>query len=111
MIVLALLRFLYRDVRPEDFTPQHSGARSRVDYLIRDSGIVVETKMTRKSMTDKTLGDELLVDWGRYPKHPDCRAIFALVYDPTRQLSNPEGLANDLSQDSREPTTRVLIVR
>ncbi|MFF4339910.1 hypothetical protein ACFY00_08230 [Kitasatospora sp. NPDC001540] len=109
-VVLPILRLLYSDVREEDYAPHHAGGRSIPDFSIRDSGIIVETKMTRASMTDKSLGDELLEDWGRYPKHPDCRGILALIYDPTRKLRNPEGLVSDLSQDQNMPATRVIVI-
>jgi hypothetical protein len=109
-LVHAILRLLYPDVRAEDTVPQFAGAGSRVDFLIRASGIIVETKMTRKSLTDRKVGEELLIDWARYQRHPDCRGIFALVYDPERYLHNPAGLEHDLSQGSSDIWTRVIVV-
>ncbi|MEU3333478.1 hypothetical protein [Streptomyces sp. NPDC006668] len=111
VLVGACLRLLYDDVRPEDYVPDYGGGRSRVDFLLPAVGIVVETKMTRKTLTDKKVGEELLIDWGRYTRHPDCRGIFALVYDPDRRLVNPAGLQSDLSQDQSNPATRVIVVR
>lgn len=111
VLVHGILRLLYDDVRPEDPVPQQAGGGSRVDFLLREAGVIVETKMTRPGLTDRRLGEELLIDWGRYPGHPDCRAIFALVYDPDRRLSNSAALEHDLSQQDREPATRVLVVR
>jgi hypothetical protein len=102
---------LYDDVRPEDYVSQFAGANSRVDFLIRGVGVIVETKMTRPSLTDKRVGEELLIDWGRYQRHPDCKGIFALVYDPSRRLSNPTALESDLSGDNGGLWTRVLVVR
>ncbi|MBO0803332.1 MAG: hypothetical protein J2P25_09720 [Nocardiopsaceae bacterium] len=110
VLVHAILRLHYPDVRPEDPVPQRAGAGSRMDFLIRDAGIIVETKMTRKSLTDRKVGEELLIDWGRYQRHPDCRAIFALVYDPGRYLRNPAGLEHDLSQDTADISSRVIVV-
>ena len=111
VLVHAILRLIYPDVRPEDQVPQKAGAGSRVDFLIRDAGVIVETKMTRKSLADKKVGEELLIDWGRYQRHPDCRGIFALVYDPNRYIHNPAGLEYDLSQGAAEISTRVIVVR
>lgn len=98
VVLEALLRLLFDDVRPEDYAPSHAGANSRVDFLLPDVGIVVETKMTRASMTAAKLGEELLVDAGRYPKHPDCKAIVAFVYDPDRRLTNVKGIERDLTR-------------
>lgn len=111
VLVGSCLRLLYDDVRPEDYVPEYGGGRSRVDFLLPAVGIVVETKMTRKTLTDKKVGEELLIDWGRYTRHPDCRGIFALVYDPDRRLVNPAGLQSDLSQNQSHPATRVIVVR
>jgi hypothetical protein len=111
VLVHAILRLLYPDVRAEDPVSQEAGAGSRVDFLIKDAGVIVETKMTRKSLTDKRVGEELLIDWGRYQRHPDCRGIFALVYDPERYLHNPAGLEHDLSQGANDIPTRVVVVR
>jgi hypothetical protein len=111
VLVHAILRMHFDDVRAEDYVSQQAGGRSRVDFLLRQSGVIVETKMTRPTLTDKRVGEELLVDWGRYQRHPDCRAIFALVYDPGRYIVNPAGLTEDLSQVEREPATRAIVVR
>jgi hypothetical protein len=97
IIVEAFLRTVYDDVRPEDPAPTRAGASSRVDFVLPEVGILVETKMMRESLTVRRLGEELLVDVGRYPQHPDCRAIVAFVYDPERRISNPRGVERDLT--------------
>jgi len=109
-LVDALLRLQYRDVRAEDAVSQHAGGSSRVDFLLRESGVVVETKMTRPSLKDKNVGAELLVDWGRYPRHPECKAIFALIYDPKRLLKNPAGIEEDLTDVVGGVPTRAIVV-
>lgn len=97
VVVEALLRTLFDDVRPEDYVPSRGGANSRVDFILPEAGVVVETKMTRASMSAQKLGEELFIDAGRYPTHPDCDAILAYVYDPERRLDNPRGIERDLT--------------
>lgn len=111
VLVHAILRLHYDDVRAEDPVSRQAGGGSRVDFLLREAGVIIETKMTRPTLTDKRVGEELLIDWGRYQRHPDCRAIFALVYDPGRHITNAAGLTRDLSHVDREPATRVIVVR
>ena len=106
-----LLMVLYGDVRREDLVPQFAGGGSRVDFLLKEVGVVLETKMTRPTLTDKKVGEELLVDWSRYRKHPDCAAIFGLIYDPGRHISNPKGLQADLTDMSAAVPTCALIIR
>ena len=97
VVVEALLRSLFDDVRPEDYVSSKGGGNSRVDFVLPEVGIVVETKMTRASLTAAKLGEELLIDAGRYPNHPDCSAIVAYVYDPDERIENPRGLERDLT--------------
>lgn len=97
VLVEALLRTLFDDVRPEDYVPSRGGANSRVDFVLPEVGVVVETKMTRASMSTQKLGEELFIDAGRYPTHPDCDAVLAYVYDPDRRLHNPRGIERDLT--------------
>jgi hypothetical protein len=106
-----LLQILYADVRREDLVPQFAGGGSRVDFLLKEVGVLLETKMTRPTLTDRKVGEELLVDWSRYRKHPDCAAIFGLIYDPTRRISNPKGLQADLTDMSAAVPTCALVVR
>jgi len=105
----ALLVTRFDDVRPEEWTGSYAGASSRMDFLLKDESVVVETKMTRNGLTNKKLGDELIIDISRYKEVPDCRALVCFVYDPTHRLTNPVGIENDLSRVSNGLDVRVLI--
>lgn len=111
VVVHAILRVLFEDVREEDPVSKHAGASSRVDFAIPEIGVVVETKMTRRGLTDKKVGEELLVDWGRYAAYDGCEGILAIVYDPDRHIRNAAALESDLSQNERSPATLVKVVR
>lgn len=108
--VEAVLRLLFEDVRTEDFVASSAGSNSRVDFLLPEVGVVIETKMTRPSLTAGRLGEELLVDAGRYPKRPDCRAILAFVYDPARHLANPKGIEKDLTRPTADGVPFVCVI-
>ena len=106
----ALLETRFSDIRSEEHTPSHAGKSARMDFLLQKEATVVETKMTRDGMTDKTLGDELILDIQRYKKHPSCKALFCFVYDPEHRLKNPRGLERDLgSKDDSDLTVQVSI--
>lgn len=111
VVVHAILRVLSSDVREEDPVSKTAGASSRVDFSMPELGIVVETKMTRVGLGDKKVGEELLIDWGRYAAHPGCEGILAVVYDPDRYIRNASALESDLSQSQRSPATLVIVVR
>jgi len=72
--------------------------------------MVVEIKKTRPSLSTRELGEQIIVDIAKYKKHPNCRNIFCLVYDPDEIIKNPRGVENDLNRPSGEIGTPVLIV-
>jgi len=98
----ALLVLDFEDVRTEEWTPSYAGAGSRMDFLLKDEKIVVEVKCSRPSMTDRTLGDELLLDIARYKEHSDCQLLYCFVYDPHERIQNPRALERDLSRTPKD---------
>jgi hypothetical protein len=109
-LVHALLRLFYADVRDEEQAPSKAGAASRVDFLLKQEKVVVETKHTRAGLGAAKLGDELAADLLRYKAHPDADALFVLVYDPEHRVNNPAGFENDLRADAGGLLVRVVVV-
>lgn len=106
----AVLRGLFDDVRPEESTPSYAGGASRMDFLLKSERIVLETKFASDSLRDKQLGEELIVDIGRYQAHPDCRRLVCFIYDPQGNLKNPAGLETDLSRLHGKLEVKVIVV-
>ncbi|QWT22117.1 hypothetical protein KPL74_08930 [Bacillus sp. NP157] len=105
----ALLKLHFDDVRPEEWTPSYAGGSSRVDFLLKEEGIIVELKKTRKSMSERDIGEQLITDAARYQAHPDCRALICFVYDPEGRVGNPVGLERDLEALASNIKIRVII--
>ena len=105
----ALLRIHFRDIRPEEWTPSYAGNSSRMDFLLKPEKTVIEVKMTRKSMSDKDLVDQLIVDLTRYENHPDCEMLVCFVYDPDGRIGNPNAIISDLEGNKRGLPLRVFI--
>jgi hypothetical protein len=105
----SLLETRFTDVRPEEWTPSHAGKSARMDFLLKQENVVVETKMTRDGLTDKKIGDELILDIDRYKANPNCKALFCFVYDPDHRLKNPAGLEGDLSRKTDGLLVRVRV--
>lgn len=95
----ALLKIYFEDVRAEEYTPGYAGAASRVDFLLKKEKIVIEIKKTRKGLTSKQVGEQLIIDSLRYQIHPDCNRLVCFVYDPEGRVANPRGIESDLSQE------------
>lgn len=106
----ALLSIHFDDVRKEEWAPSYAGAGSRMDFLLPEIEAVVETKMTRRGLEAKQLGEQLIIDIEKYKKHPACRTLFCVVYDPDGRITNPRGLENDLAQETDKLAVRVMIV-
>lgn len=107
----ALLRIEFDDVRPEQWTPEYAGGSARMDFLLPEIESVVETKMTRPTLTANRVGEELIIDVAKYGKHPSCRLLFCFVYDPGGYIANPRGLESDLNTLPAEIQVRVLIAQ
>jgi REase_DpnII-MboI len=106
-----VLRIFFDDVRPEDYSPERAGARSRIDFVLKQERIVVEAKMTRAGLAAAQVGKDLIVDIERYRSHPDCDAIVALVYDPEKRVQNRRTLETDLSGERDGLIVRVIVVQ
>lgn len=99
----ALLRPWISDIRPEEFTPSYAGSSTRMDFLLPAHGLVIETKVVRDRAHAKRLGDELIIDIEHYRKHPQCSALWCVVYDPDHLIANAEGLKRDLQGSRSTP--------
>lgn len=106
----ALLKTIYEDVRPEEYTPSYAGGSSRMDFLLKKEKIVIEVKMASAKLKDKIIGDQLIIDIKRYQKHPDCETLVCFVYDPDGYIKNPVGLETDLSGRHDKIKVKVIVV-
>lgn len=98
----ALLKTLFDDIRPEEYSPSYAGKNTRIDFLLKEEKILIEIKKTRDNLKDDKVGSELLLDINRYKNHPDCETLYCFVYDPQSLISNPKGLENDLMKNTTE---------
>ena len=106
----ALLKIDFEDVRPEEYSPSKGGASSRMDFLLKPQKVVIEAKMASAILTDKKIGEQLIVDIERYRAHPNCERLVCLVYDPGHHIRNPAGLERDLSRKEDSIEVHVVIV-
>lgn len=105
----ALLRIDFEDIRPEEWTPSYAGGSSRMDFLLKQERLVVETKITRAGRKEKVIGEELLIDIARYKEHQECRTLVCFVFDPSHEISNPAGLERDLSAERDGVDVRMVV--
>lgn len=99
-LLLGILKLFVEDIRPEDYVPSYAGGNSRTDFYLPQYDTFIETKMTRKSLRDKDIGEQLSIDIARY--RDSCKKLICLVYDKDGLLSNPHGLISDLEKLSSD---------
>ncbi|MEX0921425.1 MAG: hypothetical protein WDZ84_01500 [Rhodovibrionaceae bacterium] len=110
----ALLRPWVADVRPEEFTPSYAGSSTRMDFLLPEHSLVIETKLVRDKTHATKIGDELIIDIDHYRTHPNCSKLWCIVYDPNHYIQNVGGLVRDLAGESKNEKgvvlTKVVVV-
>lgn len=105
----AIFKLHFDDVRAEEYAPSYAGGASRIDFLLANEKIAVEVKKTRDTLKDKHVGEQLLVDIGRYSAHPSVKELICFVYDPGFVVINPSGIENDLSKNVNGIKVRVIV--
>jgi hypothetical protein len=109
-VMRVLLATAFNDVRPEEYVPSYGGAAARVDFLLKPEQMVLEIKKTRAGLSDKQVGEQLIIDAARYSGHPDCETLVCMVYDPENRIANPSALEADLSGDKNGIAVEVIVI-
>lgn len=109
-LLRSLLALEFDDIRREEWVPSYAGGSSRIDFLLPEIELALEAKMTRRGLTASKLGEELIIDIAKYERHPQCRTLYCIVYDPEGRIANPRGIENDLADRGGQITVRVSIV-
>lgn len=109
----ALLRPWIADVRPEEYTPSYAGSSTRMDFLLSQYSLAIETKLIRDKAHGGSVGKELMIDIDHYRAHPGCKTLWCVIYDPNHHIENPGGLISDLEGESSNQkgavSTKVII--
>ncbi|MDP5459570.1 hypothetical protein [Alishewanella sp. SMS8] len=105
----ALLRPWISDIRPEEFTPSYAGSSTRMDFLLPAHSLVIETKLVRDRVHAKKVGDELIIDIEHYRKHPECKSLWCVIYDPECLITNASGVKSDLEGIRKSKDGEVMV--
>lgn len=106
----SLLRIYFDDIISEENAPSYAGVHSRMDFILPQEKIAIETKMTRKGLDRKKLVSELNDDIVFYQTHPNCNLLYILVYDPEEKIENPRGVESELNKKHNELDVKLFIV-
>jgi hypothetical protein len=100
----------FNDVRSEVYVSEYAGGSTRMDFLLPEFSIAVETKFVTATHGRKEIGEELIIDSAKYSEHPKCNLLVFLVYDPNYLIVNKFGFKVDLEKNPR-PHVRVFIIQ
>jgi hypothetical protein len=109
-LMAALLNLFFADIRDEEWTPSYAGGSARMDFLLKREQIVIEIKKTRRSLSDKDIGEQLIIDIEKYSHHPDCKTLICFIYDPEGLIGNPNGLEDDLIKQSNDSLNVIVYI-
>lgn len=96
-LLYAVMKPIFPDARPEEYTPKHATKSKRIDFVIPEISTVIETKYVRDSSHAGEIPDELKVDIESYHAHTDCQRMYGIVWDG-------DSLIKDKSTFERELT-------
>jgi hypothetical protein len=99
----ALIRPWVADIRPEEYTPSYAGTSTRMDFLLPKYSLVLELKLIRDVAHGRKIGDELIIDFEHYRRHPKCTTLWCVIYDPNHHIGNLGGLISDLDGQRTTP--------
>lgn len=110
LLIGGLLRIHFDDIRDEDSSPKNSGGSSRIDFVLKNEKIIIEIKMANERLGEKELGNQLLIDIGRYKEYPDCKYFVIFIYDKGDFVRNKIGLIRDLQKQSTDKMNIIVVI-
>lgn len=92
-----VLKPIFPDSRPEEYTPKHATTSKRIDFVIPEISTVIEAKYVRDSSHVGEIPDELKVDIESYYEHTECNRMIAVVWDGAGHLTDRPNFEQDLT--------------
>lgn len=79
---------MFVSVEYEDPVEKICGKSNRLDFVLKDHKIIIETKYVRDKAHGKLICEELGNDYLRYKQSPYGETIINYVYDPNKHIEN-----------------------
>jgi hypothetical protein len=107
----ALLWIHFDDIHREYWTPKYAGSSLQMDMYLKSEKTGIEVKKTRSYLTEKKLGEQILIDIPHYKQIPGCRKLIFFIYDPDTLITNRLALERDLMELSSPEFTICVMIR
>lgn len=109
-LLISILKIFYSDIRPEDYSPSSAWWNSRIDIVLPNEDIIIETKMTSERLKDKEAWEQIAIDIVRYQNHPNYKTMIVFIYDKWDFIRNKRWLIQDLEKQSKNWKEIVVII-
>lgn len=96
-LLFAIMKPIFPDARPEEYTPKDATDSKRIDFVIPDISTVIEVKYVRDSNHAGNLADELKIDIASYHAHENCQRMYCIVWDGDSEIDDVENFESDLT--------------
>lgn len=96
-LLYAIMKPIFPDARPEEYTPKHATSSKRIDFVIPKISTVIEAKYVRDSRHATKIPGELKVDIESYHAHTDCQQMYGVVWDGNSEIEDIENFEKDLT--------------
>lgn len=92
-ILYTILKAIFPKLKHEEPTPSVGISFNKIDFILEDEGILIETKMLKETDKDeKKVTDELKVDIQSYYKKEKIKNLICFVYDPFKKIKDKNNL-------------------
>lgn len=92
-ILYTILKAIFPKLKPEEPTPSVGISYNKIDFILEDEGILIETKMLKETDKDeRKITDELKVDIQSYYKKEKIKNLICFVYDPFKKIKDEYNL-------------------
>ncbi len=96
-LLYVIVKPIFPDARLEEFTVKHASKTKKIDIVIPSIDVVIETKFVRDKNHANSITNEIKIDIESYHVHQNCKTLCVLIYDPEKNILDPENIMNDLS--------------
>lgn len=96
-LLYVMIKPLFPGLECEEHTLKYAGSEKRVDFVIKEIGVVIEAKYIRDKRQSKTIFEEMKIDIESYHAHVHCNTLIFFIYNPMLVIQDVKKKTQELS--------------
>lgn len=113
-ILYVIIKSIFPEMKDEDAIAKVGGKATRIDFILREDGILIEAKMIKeKDANEINFIEELKIDFESYHQCPWIKKLFCFVYDPykkTKDIANFNDLNGNRTKGNHSYNVELIVV-